>query len=84
MGPPSEMLWNGPTPALIACVIPRAVANAVVNPTALRNARSRWGSEKCRSYSPMAPPGYPERRRAMISPWICLASGTRIVSISFA
>ena len=46
--PPSEMLWNGPTPALIACVIPRAVANAVVNPTALRNARSRRGSEKWR------------------------------------
>ena len=39
--PPSQMLWNGPTPALIAWVIPRAVANAVVNPTALRNARSR-------------------------------------------
>ncbi len=48
--PPSEMLWNGPTPALIACVIPRAVANAVVNPTALRKARSRLGSEKWRWY----------------------------------
>jgi hypothetical protein len=47
--PPSLMLWNDPTPALIAWVIPRAVANAVVNPTALRNARSRLGSEKCRS-----------------------------------
>jgi len=44
------MLWNGPTPALIAWVIPRAVANALVNPTALRNARSRRGSEKWRPY----------------------------------
>ncbi len=84
MGPALQMLWNGPTPALIACVIPRAVANAVVNPTALRKARSRLGVREMPLVQSHGPTAYPERRRAMISPWICRASGTRIVSISFA
>src|SRR5881227_2805373 len=48
--PPLLMLWNGPTPALIAWVMPRAVPNAVVKPTALRKARSRRQSAKWRRY----------------------------------
>jgi hypothetical protein len=39
---------KGAIPARIECVIARAVENAMVKPAALRNARSRRGSAKCR------------------------------------
>src|ERR1017187_1273265 len=49
------MFSNGPTPARIAWVIPRATANALVKPTALRNARSLRGSVRWRAYRPLYP-----------------------------